>query len=199
MRLFVAISGGRVLGDFGVFGAPDVLAESPAAGLDDSVRAAAHAIALRGVRPAAVGVKLAVAVEVDIAEPAPNTAESPAAGDRAIRRVGTERLDVMGRLLVRAAGNSGFGVAATVRAVDPADDSRGIAGRLTAIAIGGDGRAHAETGEEIEPGQLIATLVGSGPSRAEAALRLAEAVAATRVAGVETNLERLSQVLASGL
>ncbi len=95
------------------------------------------------------------------------------------------------------------GAAIEVRlyAEDPAKKHQPCTGVITEITFGSGVRVDGwvEAGTEITPyyDPLVAKIVAYGASRGEALETLARALAGTRVAGVETNLAYLRQVIAT--
>jgi urea carboxylase len=95
------------------------------------------------------------------------------------------------------------GAAIQVRlyAEDPARDFRPSAGQLTAVRFPADARVETwvEDGSEVTPfyDPLIAKLIVTGADRAEAVAKLRQALDATTLAGIETNLRYLRQVAAA--
>ncbi len=86
-------------------------------------------------------------------------------------------------------------------AEDPAKNFQPGAGRLTHVAWPAGARVETwvEAGSEVTPfyDPMLAKIIVQGADRAEALDRLRAALDATRVAGIETNLEYLRQVIAS--
>ncbi|QKV90833.1 urea carboxylase [Streptomyces sp. NA02950] len=115
-------------------------------------------------------------------------------------------VDLVGWMLRLARGETGFldgvpdngppreghAVEARVYAEDPARDHRPSAGLLTRVDFPGDVRVDSwvETGQEVSTSYdpMLAKVIATGPTRAEALARLDHALARTRIDGVETNL-----------
>lgn len=95
----------------------------------------------------------------------------------------------------------GAAIEVRVYAEDPGRDFQPSAGTLTQVTFPDNIRVDGwiETGTEVSPfyDPLLAKLVVSGPSRAEAAAELATALGATTIHGIETNLAYLSAIAAS--
>ncbi|MBZ3902544.1 5-oxoprolinase/urea amidolyase family protein [Streptomyces griseiscabiei] len=94
----------------------------------------------------------------------------------------------------------GHAVEARLYAEDPSREHRPSAGLLTRVAFPEDVRVDAwvETGTEVTTAYdpLLAKVVAYGPDRAQALRRLDEALARTRVDGIETNLGLVRTALA---
>jgi urea carboxylase len=117
-------------------------------------------------------------------------------------------LDLVGIMLDVAAGAdvpadatpSGHAVEARLYAEDPARGFQPNTGLLTAVRFPPDVRVDTwiDTGTEVTPlyDPLLAKVLVAGDDRAAAVARLGDAVAATEVAGVETNREWVGAVLA---
>jgi urea carboxylase len=94
-------------------------------------------------------------------------------------------------------------VEARIYAEDPAQDHRPCAGLVTHVAFPDDVRVDGwvETGTEVGTSYdpLLAKVIVSGATRAEALDRLAGALARTRVEGIETNLSLLAAAAADGM
>ncbi|MDW5596340.1 urea carboxylase [Conexibacter stalactiti] len=92
-------------------------------------------------------------------------------------------------------------VEARVYAEDPAHDHRPSAGLLTNVELPADLRVDGwvTTGTEVSTAYdpLLAKLVATGATRAEAIARLADGLARTRIDGVRTNLGLLRAALAA--
>jgi urea carboxylase len=84
---------------------------------------------------------------------------------------------------------------------DPGKNFQPSTGVLTEVCLPPSARVETwiERGAEVSPyyDPLLAKIIVRGPDRAAALARLAEALAETRVQGLETNLEYLRQVVAS--
>jgi urea carboxylase len=96
---------------------------------------------------------------------------------------------------------SGAAIEVRLYAEDPADGFRPSAGLLTEFTVPDDVRCDGwvEQGTEVSPyyDPLLAKLLVPGATRDEAVAALARALDGTRIAGVETNLAYLRQVVAS--
>ncbi len=94
----------------------------------------------------------------------------------------------------------GHAIEVRVYAEDPAKDFRPSAGLLTEVVFPSDARVETwvEPGCEVSPfyDPLLAKLVVHGATRADAVARLAAALDATRLAGIETNLAYLREIVA---
>jgi len=94
----------------------------------------------------------------------------------------------------------GHAIEVRVYAEDPAKDFRPSAGLLTEVVFPSDARVETwvEPGCEVSPfyDPLLAKLVVHGATRADAVARLAAALDATRLAGIETNLPYLREIVA---
>ncbi|MGH8595813.1 MAG: urea carboxylase, partial [Gammaproteobacteria bacterium] len=95
------------------------------------------------------------------------------------------------------------GAAIEVRlyAENPGAGFRPSAGLLTEVVFPGKARVDAwiETGTEVTPfyDPMLAKIIVSGTTRAAAIAQLREALATTRIAGIETNLDYLRAITAS--
>ena len=96
---------------------------------------------------------------------------------------------------------TGASIQARLYAEDPAEDYRPSAGRLTEVVFPSDARVETwvvggdEVSSHYDP--LLAKLIVSAPDRPAAVAALQDALAATRLSGIETNLEWLREVAAS--
>ncbi|MGW3310679.1 5-oxoprolinase/urea amidolyase family protein [Streptomyces sp. NPDC001073] len=94
----------------------------------------------------------------------------------------------------------GHAVEVRVYAEDPSREHRPSAGLLTRVEFPKDVRVDGwvETGTEVTTSYdpMLAKVIAYGPDRAEALRRLGEALARTRVDGIETNLGLVQAVLA---
>ncbi len=94
----------------------------------------------------------------------------------------------------------GFAIQARLYAEDPARDFRPSAGLLTEVSLPEDIRVETavDRGSEVTPfyDPLLAKLIAHGATREEARLRLVDALARSRIAGVESNLAYLREALA---
>ncbi|WP_432037367.1 urea carboxylase [Streptomyces cucumeris] len=118
----------------------------------------------------------------------------------------TSGVDLVGWMLRLARGETGFldglpdggpprhghAVEARLYAEDPARDHRPSAGLLTRVEFPDDVRVDSwvETGQEVSTAYdpMLAKVIATGPTRAEALSRLDQALSRTRIDGVETNL-----------
>ncbi|HEV7687154.1 MAG TPA: urea carboxylase, partial [Acidimicrobiia bacterium] len=97
----------------------------------------------------------------------------------------------------------GHAIEVRVYAEDPAHGFRPSGGLLTEVTWPGAEAVRCDTwieaGVEVSAhyDPMLAKLITRGATREEARARMAAAVAATRIAGIETNLEYLGQVLAT--
>jgi acetyl-CoA carboxylase biotin carboxylase subunit len=97
----------------------------------------------------------------------------------------------------------GCAIECRVNAEDPADDFRPSPGQVREVAWPmGEGirvDTHIASGSRVPPfyDSLMAKVIAHGPDRAAALAKLAGAIAATRVAGVATNLPFHAAVLAN--
>ncbi|HVU05585.1 MAG TPA: urea carboxylase [Polyangiaceae bacterium] len=95
----------------------------------------------------------------------------------------------------------GHSIQARVYAEDPAKTFQPSAGLLTEVKFPEGVRVDSwiESGSEVSPfyDPLLAKVVVWGESRADAVKKLGAALAATRIAGIETNLEYLRKVTAA--
>jgi urea carboxylase len=114
-----------------------------------------------------------------------------------VRQAALESPAVMPPLLSPPA----FSLQARIYAEDPAKDFQPSAGRLTHVEWPANARVETwiESGTEVTPyyDPMLAKIIVSGASRAEALDRLRAALSECRIAGIETNLEYLRQVCAS--
>ncbi|MDQ8180570.1 urea carboxylase [Pelagicoccus sp. SDUM812005] len=96
---------------------------------------------------------------------------------------------------------SGAAIQARVYAEDPNKDFQPSSGLLTEVRFPDDARIDSwiETGTEVSAfyDPLLAKVITKGANRAEAIAKLADALDATRVEGIETNLEYLENILAA--
>jgi urea carboxylase len=104
-------------------------------------------------------------------------------------------------------GPGGHAIEVRIYAEDPAREFKPSAGLLTEVAFPDDTRVDSwvEVGCEVSPfyDPLLAKLIVHGADREQALVRLRAALSATRIGGIETNLEYLSRltqdpVLAAG-
>ncbi|MGJ7508074.1 urea carboxylase [Variovorax sp. GT1P44] len=97
----------------------------------------------------------------------------------------------------------GASIQVRLYAEDPARNFQPSAGRLTEVVFPADARIETwvATGSEVPPhyDPMIAKLIVTGRDRADAVQRLQAALAATRLAGIETNLRYLRAVTASAV
>ncbi|MBL0944344.1 MAG: urea carboxylase [Hydrogenophaga sp.] len=93
----------------------------------------------------------------------------------------------------------GASIQVRLYAEDPARNFQPSAGLLTEVVFPGDARVDAwvERGTEVPAwyDPMLAKLIVTAPDRAQALARLDAALAATRLAGIETNLDYLRQVV----
>lgn len=96
---------------------------------------------------------------------------------------------------------TGVAIEARLYAEDPLQDFRPCAGRILELDLPPDLRVDTwvSSGTEVTTSYdpMLAKLIAKGSDRDEAVERLAEGLAATRIAGVETNLDYLRQLTAS--
>ncbi|KAF4343438.1 urea amidolyase [Fusarium beomiforme] len=96
---------------------------------------------------------------------------------------------------------SGASIEVRVYAESPLQNFRPCAGRITALGLPSSLRVDTwvRLGTEITTSfdPLVAKLIASGRNREEAIETLAQGLAATRIEGVQTNLEYLRQIVAS--
>ncbi len=94
----------------------------------------------------------------------------------------------------------GHSIQARLYAEDPGKQFQPSAGLLTQVALPSDVRCDTwvETGVEVPPfyDPMLAKIVVHGPDRAAALRALEDALARTAVAGIETNLDYLRQIVA---
>ncbi len=187
-----------------------VIEETPAPGLTDTQRSSLLAIAVR--LGEAVGYRSAGTVEFVY-----DTASGAFYFLEVNTRLQVEHgvteevtgVDLVEWMVKEAAGEldlSGFqanpqGAAMQVRlyAEDPGKDFQPAAGVLTEVVFPADARVETwvERGSEVPPfyDPMVAKLIVKGQDRAEALARMRQALATTRVAGIETNLGYLAQVV----
>jgi len=107
------------------------------------------------------------------------------------------------RLSLESPPPQGASIQVRLYAEDPARDFRPSSGLLTRARFPADARVETwvEDGTEITPfyDPLIAKIIVTGLDRDEALARLRAALAATSIAGIETNLDYLRQLAASPL
>ena len=93
----------------------------------------------------------------------------------------------------------GHAIEVRIYAEDPHKDFQPSAGTLTEVVFPPDARCDGwvERGTEVSPfyDPLLAKLIIHGVTRDEAVARLAAALEATRIAGIETNLDYLRQIV----
>jgi urea carboxylase len=94
---------------------------------------------------------------------------------------------------------SGHSIQVRLYAEDPYHNFQPSSGRLTNVQWPAGARIESwvESGTEITPyyDPMIAKIIVHGPTRTEAIARLADALDATRLDGIETNLEYLRQIV----
>ncbi|TSE33583.1 Acetyl-/propionyl-coenzyme A carboxylase alpha chain [Tepidimonas taiwanensis] len=97
----------------------------------------------------------------------------------------------------------GSSIQVRLYAEDPAKDFQPSSGVLTEVVFPTDARVETwvERGAEVPPfyDPMLAKLIVKGRDRAEALAKLTQALAGTRVAGIETNLDYLRQVVADAV
>jgi urea carboxylase len=110
-------------------------------------------------------------------------------------------LEAAGGLVLRPVTPTGAAVEVRVYAEDPAKGHQPSTGTLTEVAFDPAVRVDTwvEPGTEITPhyDPLLAKIIAFGKTRSDALGELERALANTRIAGVETNLPYLRQVIAS--
>ncbi|TRV78280.1 urea carboxylase [Streptomyces sp. 130] len=179
-----------------------VLEEAPAPDLPPRLRSELHTAARRLC--ASVGYRSAGTVEF-VYDPVRGEAYFLEVNTRLqVEHPVTEEIhgvDLVAWMLRLARGESGFltepparghAVEARIYAEDPARDHRPSSGLLTRVGFPAGVRVDgwAETGQHVSTAYdpMLAKVVATGDTRAEAFARLAEALEATVVDGVETNL-----------
>ncbi|MYS19546.1 urea carboxylase [Streptomyces sp. DvalAA-14] len=112
----------------------------------------------------------------------------------------TSRLDAWDTPVTLSTRRVGHAVEARIYAEDPAHGHRPSAGLLTRVAFPPDVRVDTwvETGTEVTTSYdpMLAKVIAHGADRAQALAVLADALAATRIDGIETNLGQLRAALA---
>ncbi|RCX24779.1 urea carboxylase [Thioalbus denitrificans] len=189
-----------------------VIEETPAPGLDDALRARLHAAAVRLGR--AVGYRSAGTVEFIFDADTDDFHFLEVNTRLQVEHGVTEEVygvDLVEWMVRQAAGESefldsyrpnprGWAIQARLYAEDPARNFQPSAGLLTEADFAGTARVETwvERGSEVPPhyDPMIAKIICAGADRAEALANLSRALAATRVAGIETNLDYLRQVVA---
>jgi urea carboxylase len=115
-----------------------------------------------------------------------------------VRLAGGDRRFVVDR--ARPAGH-GHAVEVRVYAEDPSHDHRPNSGRLTEVSFPAGTRVDGwvETGTDITPSYdpLLAKVITQGPDRTTALERMRRALAGTRIAGIETNVGFVRELLAT--
>ena len=95
----------------------------------------------------------------------------------------------------------GASIQVRLYAEDPARDFRPSSGLITHAAWPRDARVETwvESGTEVSPfyDPMVAKIIATAPTRAEAIAKLKKALAETRIAGIETNLAYLRELVAS--
>jgi len=95
----------------------------------------------------------------------------------------------------------GASIQVRVYAEDPAKNFQPSSGPLTAVEFSPTARVDtwAEVGTEVSSfyDPLVAKILVHAPTRAAAVEKLSAALAETRIAGIETNLEYLRKILAN--
>jgi urea carboxylase len=111
-------------------------------------------------------------------------------------RLADGSLPPLGSLTVAPSGHS---IQVRLYAEDPAKNFQPAAGLLTEVVLPADVRVDTwvERGSEIPPyyDPMLAKVIVTAESRPAAVTRLERALAATRLAGIETNLEYLRQIV----
>ncbi len=188
--------------------------EAPASGLDDAMREKLRAAAVALGRSVAFESAATVEFLYDVAR---NEAYFLEVNTRLqVEHPVTEavfRVDLVEWMIRQAAGSFelprqsdlrplGHAIEARLYAEDPARDFLPSVGLLTAVSFPVDVRVDGwiETGSEVTPyyDPLLAKLIVHAGSRDAALLALQEAIAASAVSGVETNLGFLAAITASG-
>src|SRR5207248_6510614 len=191
-----------------------VIEETPAPGLSDDLRARAHEAAARLAR--SVAYRSAGTVEfvldadrgelsflemntrLQVEHPVTEAAHGVDLVEWMVRLAGGDASFLTGA----PPAPSGHAIEVRVYAEDPANDFRPSGGLLTEVRWPGAGvrcdtwiEAGIEVSAHYDP--MLAKLITHGATREEARQRMAAAVAATRIAGIETNLEYLGELLAT--
>ena len=95
----------------------------------------------------------------------------------------------------------GASIQVRLYAEDPARDFRPSSGLLTNVTWPADTRVETwvESGTDVSPfyDPMIAKIITTGTSREDALVKLKASLAATKVAGIETNLDYLSELIGS--
>ena len=189
-----------------------VIEETPAPSLPDAVRAEMHEAARR--LALAVGYRSAGTVEF-IYDVASQQAYFLEVNTRLQVEHGvTEKvlgIDLVEWMLREAAGEAlpalprhgpAHAIQARLYAEDPAQDFRPSAGQLTRVRFPDGVRVDAcvADGSEISPfyDPMLAILIATGPDRPAALRRLREALDQVELAGIETNLDYLRHLAATG-
>jgi urea carboxylase len=105
--------------------------------------------------------------------------------------------------LLQAPAPQGASIQVRLYAEDPARNFQPCAGVLTEVVFPANARVDGwvETGTEVPPhyDPMLAKLIVTAPTRAEAVVKLQAALADTRLGGIETNLRYLRAVAASSV
>ncbi|WP_432015558.1 urea carboxylase [Streptomyces cucumeris] len=184
-----------------------VLEEAPAPGLPSALRSQLHSSAR--ALCASVGYRSAGTVEFVYDADREEASFLEVNTRLQVEHPVTEEItgvDLVGWMLRLARGETGFldgipddgpprhghAVEARLYAEDPARDHRPSAGLLTRVEFPDDVRVDSwvETGQEVSTAYdpMLAKVIATGPTRAEALSRLDHALSRTRIDGVETNL-----------
>jgi len=101
---------------------------------------------------------------------------------------------------IREVAHSGHSIQVRIYAEDPARNFQPSAGRLSLVEWPANTRVETwvESGTEVTPyyDPMLAKIIVRGADRTEALAKMRSALAATRIYGIETNLEYLRQVCA---
>lgn len=104
-------------------------------------------------------------------------------------------------LAEHAGRTAGASIQVRLYAEDPSRDFRPSSGLLTQVCWPDDARIETwvEAGLEVSPyyDPMIAKIIVTGADRAEALAKMAQALAATRIAGIQTNLDYLQALVTS--
>ncbi len=186
-----------------------VIEETPAPRLPDATRAALHEAAVRLGQ--SVGYRSAGTVEF-IYDAARDTFSFLEVNTRLqVEHPVTEAVTGIDLVewMIRAADGTldlaaerwttrGHAIEARIYAEDPAEDFRPASGRISAVTLPRDARIDGwiETGTIVPPhyDPLLMKLIVHRPTRAEAVTALGEALAATAVHGIATNVDYLAEI-----
>ena len=181
-----------------------IIEETPAAGLSDAIRASLHAAAVRlasAVRYQSAGTVefvfdvssgqfyfLEVNTRLQVEHGITEEVTGIDLVEWMVRQAAGERLDLQ-------ATPRGAAIEVRLYAEDPAQHFRPSAGLITHVQFPVDTRIETwiQAGTEITPlyDPLLAKIITAGTDRADALMKLQRALRATRVAGIETNLDYL--------